>query len=112
MGGIVPSPKKLEVFGASYLYPVLVRFGVIRETNFDKMDVCEQLKELTVGEYTETIIDNWDTTWPAFFVFYKNIQARNVYIKVNIRDQQSEKVFCVSFYFARYPKPDPLPYAN
>ncbi len=29
MNGIVPGPKKLGVFGASYLYPVLVRFGVI-----------------------------------------------------------------------------------
>ena len=80
--------------------------------DFDKTDVCEQLKELTVGEYAETIIDNRDATWPAFFVFYKNIQARDVYIKVKIRDQQSGKVFCVSFHFARYPKPDPLPYAN
>ncbi len=30
MNGIVPGPKKLGVFGASYLYPVLVRFGVIK----------------------------------------------------------------------------------
>ncbi len=29
MGGIVAGPKKLGVFGASYLYPVLLRFGVI-----------------------------------------------------------------------------------
>ncbi len=31
MNGIVPGPKKLGVFGASYLYPVLVRFGVIKK---------------------------------------------------------------------------------
>ncbi len=31
MNGIVSGPKKLGVFGASYLYPVLVRFGVIRK---------------------------------------------------------------------------------
>ena len=30
MGGVVTDPKKLGVFGASYLYPMLVRFGVIR----------------------------------------------------------------------------------
>lgn len=30
MGGIVEGPKKLGVFGASYLYPVFVRLGVIR----------------------------------------------------------------------------------
>lgn len=31
MNGIVPGPKKLGVFGASYLYPVFIRFGVIRQ---------------------------------------------------------------------------------
>ena len=30
MGGVVNGPKKLGVFGASYLYPMLVRFGVIK----------------------------------------------------------------------------------
>ena len=30
MGGMVSGPKKLGVFGASYLYPMLVRFGVIK----------------------------------------------------------------------------------
>ncbi len=28
--GIVTGPKKLGVFGASYLYPVFIRIGVIR----------------------------------------------------------------------------------
>ena len=80
--------------------------------DFDKSDVCDRLKELTVGEYAETIIDDRDAALPVFFVFYKNIQTRDVYIKVKIRERQSGKVFCVSFHFARYPKPDPLPYAN
>ncbi len=30
LGGIVTGPKKLGVFGASYLYPVFVRLGVSR----------------------------------------------------------------------------------
>lgn len=80
--------------------------------DFDKSDVCAQLKNLTVHEYAETIIDNRDITWPSFFVFYKVIQSRDIYIKVKIRDRQNNKVFCVSFHFARYPKPNPLPYAN
>ena len=29
LGGIVPGPKKLGTFGASYLYPIFVRLGVI-----------------------------------------------------------------------------------
>lgn len=30
MGGIVPGPKTLKVFGASYIYPVFVALGIIR----------------------------------------------------------------------------------
>ncbi len=36
LGGIVVGPKKLGCFGASYLYPVLVRLGVIRDTKAEK----------------------------------------------------------------------------
>lgn len=31
LGGVVAGPKKLGTFGASYLYPVFVRIGVIVE---------------------------------------------------------------------------------
>lgn len=31
LGGVVKGPKKLEVFGASYLYPVFMRLGLIRK---------------------------------------------------------------------------------
>lgn len=36
MGGIVIGPKKLGVFGASYLYPVFIRLGVIRDAWTEK----------------------------------------------------------------------------
>ncbi len=36
LGGIVFGPKKLGCFGASYLYPVFIRLGVIRDTKAEK----------------------------------------------------------------------------
>ena len=30
LGGIVPGPKALGTFGASYLYPIFCRIGVVR----------------------------------------------------------------------------------
>lgn len=77
---------------------------------FDANDVCEELKAITVEDYAETMLDDRNVTAPPFFVFYRNIQTRYVYIKVKIRDRATGKVFCVSFHFARYPKPSPLPY--
>ncbi|MGN0831960.1 MAG: hypothetical protein ACI4NI_11815 [Candidatus Ornithospirochaeta sp.] len=79
---------------------------------YDKTDVCRELKKLTVREYSETIIDNRDSALPPFYVFYRNIQSQDVYIKVKIRDRQTGKVFCVSFHFARFPNTKPFPYAG
>lgn len=31
LGGIVPGPKKLGTFGASYLYPIFMYLGIIRQ---------------------------------------------------------------------------------
>ena len=78
--------------------------------DFDTNDVCEELKTITVKNYAETILDDRNVAAPPFFVFYRNIQTRDVYIKVKIRDKVTGKVFCVSFHFARHPKPSPLPY--
>ena len=80
------------------------------DLEFDANDVCEELKAITVEDYAETMLDDRNVAAPLFFVFYRNIQTRDVYIKVKIKDRATGKVFCVSFHFARYPKPSPLPY--
>lgn len=84
--------------------------NTMADLEFDANDVCEELKAITVEDYAETMLDNRNVAAPPFFVFYRNIQTRDMYIKVKIRDRATGKVFCVSFHFARYPKPSPLPY--
>ena len=84
--------------------------NTMADLEFDANDVCEELKAITVEDYAETMLDNRNVDAPPFFVFYRNIQTRDVYIKVKIRDRATGKVFCVSFHFARYLKPSPLPY--
>jgi len=78
--------------------------------DFDKHDVLNQLLSLEISEYMETFIDNLYNQLPPFFAFAKEIKNRDVYIKVKIRDRQKQKIFCVSFHFARYPFPQSLPY--
>lgn len=79
--------------------------------DFDKNDVMRQLLELRSAHYYETITDNIGSNLPPFHVFIKEIEHRNVYIKVKIRDYTNRKVFCVSFHFARYPVQN-MPYAT
>lgn len=69
---------------------------------FDANDVCEELKAITVEDYAETMFDDRNVAAPPFFVFYRNIRTRYVYIMVKIKDRAIGKVFCVSSHFARY----------
>lgn len=84
--------------------------NTLAELDYDKYDIRDQLLHITVSDYAETISDNKDPLSPPFFVFCREIQKRDVYIKVKIRDRINGKIFCVSFHFARYPFKKPLPY--
>ena len=80
--------------------------------NFNNDDIKNELLNLDVRDYAETIIDSKDASLPPFYVFYREIQSRDIYIKVKIRDGVTGKIFCVSFHFARFPAPNPLPYSS
>lgn len=73
------------------------------DLDYDSEDVKNELKVLSEKEYIETIRDNKDITRPPFWVFGKQINEKEVYIKVKIRNKLNNKVFCVSFHYARYP---------
>ena len=36
LGGVVAGPKKLGTFGASYLYPIFMRLGVIKKSAWEQ----------------------------------------------------------------------------
>ena len=86
--------------------------NTLAELEFDKYDVRDQLLSIAVSDYVETIIDDRDGSLPPFLVFCREIQRRDIYIKVKIRDRASGKVFCVSFHFARHSFKRPLPYES
>ena len=73
------------------------------DLDYDKEDVRNQLLSLTEKDYIETIIDDKDSSRPPFWVFGKFISSREVYIKVKIRNKITNKIFCVSFHYARHP---------
>lgn len=77
-------------------------FNTLQELSFDRYDVVEQLFSLELSDYVETFIDSMDSTLPSFYTFGKEIQRREVYIKVKIRDRMNNKIFCVSFHFAKF----------
>ncbi len=76
------------------------------ELDYDTEDVVKELKSLTIEDYSESIVDNVIDDFKLFFVFGKQINGRDIYIKVRIKQRRrtsEDFVFCVSFHFARHP---------
>ena len=72
------------------------------DLEYDSFDVVERLKELTVAEYSETLIDKDDDKPPLLFILGKDINAKLVYIKLKIKGETDKKVLCLSFHYAKY----------
>lgn len=71
------------------------------DLEYDIEDVADRLKELTVEEYSETKIDRDDLKPPMLFVFGKDINHKQVYVKLKIKGEQQRHVLCVSFHYAK-----------
>jgi hypothetical protein len=77
--------------------------NTLQDLAYDISDVRNDLLSLTEKDYIETILDDKDTNKPPFWVFGKFIKTNDVYIKIKIRNKLTNKVFCVSFHYARHP---------
>ena len=72
------------------------------DLEYDASDVAERLKELTIKEYSETLVDKDDLNPPLLFVFGKEINDKQVYIKLKLKAEPTEYVVCVSFHYAEH----------
>lgn len=79
------------------------------DLDYDASDVAARLKELTLQEYSKTLVDKDDLNPPLLFVFGKDINEKQVYIKLKIKGDQAKYVLCVSFHYAE--EPMKFPYA-
>lgn len=70
--------------------------------NYDDVDIIDRLKELSLENYSETLFDKDDDNPPLLFVFGKNIEGKEVYIKLKIKKTTSKRILCISFHFAQY----------
>lgn len=72
------------------------------DLEFDTVDVIDRLKELTISDYSETLIDKDDDKPPLLFVFGKDINNRQVYIKLKIKGETNRRILCLSFHYAKH----------
>ena len=71
------------------------------DLDYDISDVVDRLKELAIEEYSETLVDKDDLNPPILFVFGKNINNKQVYVKLKVKGEQSRHILCVSFHYAK-----------
>lgn len=71
------------------------------DLNYDTTDVVDRLKELTLEEYAETLVDKDDLNPPLLFVFGKDINKKQVYVKLKVKGEYSKHILCVSFHYAK-----------
>lgn len=79
------------------------------DLDYDYYDVVERLKELTIEDYSETLFDTDDENPPLLFVFGKDINGKQVYIKLKIKGVEHRRILCLSFHYAE--KQMKFPYA-
>ena len=90
---IIKSNKDDMAYSTSY---------TMTDLDYDSSDIIERLKELTVSEYSETLIDKDDDKPPLLFVFGKYINGKLVYIKLKIKGKTEKRVLCLSFHYAKH----------
>ena len=89
----VVKSKKKEEYSTPY---------TMVDLEYDDSDVVECLKDLTIKEYSETLVDKDNLEPPLLYVFGKDISNKQVYIKVKIKGDKAKYVLCVSFHYAEY----------
>lgn len=90
---IIQSKKEEIEYSTGYL---------MLDLDYDSSDIVERLKELTIAEYSETLWDKDNDKPPLLFVFGKDINGRLVYIKLKIKGEQTKRVLCLSFHYAKH----------
>jgi hypothetical protein len=90
---IIKSSKEEKEYSTPY---------TIANLEYDTNDIADRLRELTLQEYSETLMDLDDDNPPLLFVFGKDINGRKVYIKLKIKSNTKKKVLCLSFHYSKH----------
>lgn len=70
---------------------------------YDNDDVINEIRSLSVKHYYKTHFDDKQRDATPLFVFIKEIQEKQVYIKIRLKEREDdEKVICISFHFAEH----------
>ncbi len=91
---LIKSKKEDEEFSTPY---------TLLDLDYDAYDVVNHLKALDVSDFSEIKLDEDDPNPPLLYVFGKEINGREIYIKIKLREfDDSNQVICVSFHYSKW----------
>jgi hypothetical protein len=70
---------------------------------YDRKDIYDVLMSLTECDYCETLPDMQYPLGPPLWIFSKEVDSKDIYIKISISSQKDRRVFILSFHFAEHP---------
>lgn len=75
-------------------------YYLLNKLGYNAKDVINELSKLDISNYSETLFDRDDDNPPLLYVFGKNINKKEVYIKIKIKPR--DRILCLSFHYAKY----------
>lgn len=66
--------------------------------DYDSEDIREELLTLKTSNYIKTVKDRKRPNTPNYWIFFKNIKGKDIYIKLKICD--INKIHLMSFHYA------------
>ena len=90
---IIPRQDKAIEFSTDYC---------LRDLGFTDKDIKEELKKLKISEYVECCRDERNIKSRNYYIFCKEYNKRQVYIKIKIQSYDNKIILCMSFHYAEY----------
>lgn len=91
---LIKSKKIDEEFSTPY---------TLLDLDYDVYDVMEHLISLNVSDFSEVKLDEDDSNPPLLYVFGREVNGREIYIKVKYREfDDANQVICVSFHYSKW----------
>lgn len=100
----------LEIVRSKKKDPKFSTTQTMSDFDYDASDVAACLRKLTIEKYSETLIDIDDPEPPYLFVFGDEINNRQIYIKLKIKEKTHKHILCVSFHYAKWKMRFPFKY--
>ena len=94
--------QKVEVFDIFFMDDREKNLSAIDDLGIIRGMRKEVIKSLTVDDYSEGPIKNILNAWGDLWVFGKDVEGKEVYIKISY-GMPNRRAICISFHLAEYP---------